>query len=320
MRPFYLAGGVAAAAAAGLAGWLMLAGQAPSPLAQPAAPPGPPPPAIAPAPLPAPPAAPVAATPPPPPDRSEADRSETDRSETDRSETDRPDPATGVRLDDPRHQACLVLAGSNPRAGLREAESLLRAGAEQAGEHCAAAANLALGQPAEAAARLERLGNATEAPSQLRAAWLAQAGQAWLMAGDATRAYSAATLALVLVPDDPDLLTDRAVAAATLNRPFDAIDDLNKVIDLDPARAEALVLRASAWRQAGRAELAADDIARALAIDPGNPEAFVERGMLRAASGDYASARGDFLRAAELAPGTPTEELARAQMAAIAGR
>jgi len=226
----------------------------------------------------------------------------------------------GVRIDDPRHLACLAQAASDPAAALREAGQLARSGAVDAGEHCAAAAHLALGEPGEAARRLERLGGGGQAPSQLRAAWLAQAGQAWMMAGDAQRAYGAATLALVLVPDDIDLLTDRAIASASLGRPFEAIDDLNRVVDLDPARAEAFVFRASAWRQAGRRDLAADDIARALALDPGNPEAFLERGMLRSAARDFANARGDFQRAAELAPGTPTEELARTQIEQISGR
>ena len=299
MRPFYLVGGVGVAAAAGVAAWLLLqpaepADSAAAPAIAAAPIPGPPQPAAV---LPAVPATPGAA-------ESPGGAEET----------------AGVRIDDPRHLACLAQASGDARAALRAAEQLERRGAMDAGEHCAAAAYLALGEPGEAARRLERLGSGAEAPSQLRAAWLAQAGQAWMMAGDAQRAFGAATLALVLVPDDIDLLIDRAIAVASLGRPFEAIDDLNRVIDLDPARAEAFVFRASAWRQAGRRELAADDVARALALDPGNPEAFLERGMLRSAARDFANARGDFQRAAELAPGTPTEELARAQIEAIAGR
>jgi len=293
MRLFYLAGGLAVAAAAAAGVWLMLAVPEEAP-AQPVQALTIPPPENPPQTAPTPPIALPAA--PPAEDTAE------------------------VRIDDPRHQACLALAGTDPAAAMREAEALRRRGAEDAGEHCAAAAHLAAGSPGEAARRLERLGSGGEAPSQLRAAWLAQAGQAWMMAGDSQRAYGAATLALVLVPDDPDLLIDRAIAAASLGRPFEAIDDLNKVIDLDPARADAFVFRASAWRQAGRRELAADDVARALALDAGNPEAYLERGMLRAAARDYANARADFTRAAELAPGSPTEELARAQLAAIAAR
>jgi tetratricopeptide (TPR) repeat protein len=284
MRVFYLAGGLGVAAAGGLAAWLLLAAR-PAPL-----------------PLPPPLAAPASAPAAPQPTARPAD-----------------DPAP-ARIDDPRHLACLAQAGTDPALALVTAEALGRAGAADAGEHCAAAAHLAAGRPAEAAVRLERLGATAEAPSQLRAAWHAQASQAWLMAGDAQRAYSAATLALVLVPDDLDLLTDRAIAAATLGRPFEAIDDFNRVIDLDPARAEAFVYRAGAWRQAGRAELAADDIARALAIDPGNPEAHLERGLLRLAAGDAPGARADLLRAADLAPGTPTEELARAELARVPAR
>lgn len=215
--------------------------------------------------------------------------------------------------------ACLALAGTDAAAALREAEAFLAAGGGEPrlkdwAEHCAASAQLALGQLEQAATRLERLGMAAGREPQDRASLLAQAGQVWLMAGDAARAYSTATLALVVTPDDVELLTDRAIALVSLGRHFEAIDDLNRVIDLDPARAEAFVFRAGAWRQAGRPDLAEDDIARALAIDPGNAEAYLERGLLRAAAGRAADARADWQRAAERAPGSPTEELARGQI------
>ncbi len=218
---------------------------------------------------------------------------------------------------DQRHTACLALAGTDAAAALREAEAFLAAGGGDAAEHCAASAQLALGQLEQAATRLERLGMAAGRDASDRASLLAQAGQIWLMAGDAARAHAAATLALVVTPDDIELLTDRAIALASLGRSFEAIDDLNRVIDLDPARAEAFVFRAGAWRQAGRPELAEDDIARALAIDPGNAEAYLERGFLRAAAGRAADARADWQRAAERAPGSPTEELARTQIESL---
>ena len=229
-----------------------------------------------------------------------------------------PPPPPPPPTPDQRHTACLALAGTDAAAALREAEAFLAASGEPHlkdwAEHCAASAQLALGQLEQAATRLERLGMAAGRDASDRASLLAQAGQVWLMAGDAARAYSTATLALVVTPDDIELLTDRAIALVSLGRNFEAIDDLNRVIDLDPARAEAFVFRAGAWRQSGRPELAEDDIARALAIDPGNAEAYLERGFLRAAAGRAADARADWQRAAERAPGSPTEELARTQI------
>lgn len=299
MRVLYLSLALLVAVGAGGYFWLADHGEPPPaelrPLAAPTPAPTPPAPAVAPIVLPPPPSA--AAAP--------------------------PAPATAEERE-ARHRACLTLAGTDAVAALRQAEAVLSANPRPSdpraldwAEHCAAAALLAMGELERAADMLERQGMAAGRPAAERASLLAQAGQVWLMAGDAERAFAAATLGLVITPDDVELLTDRAVAAASLGRNFEAIDDLNKVIDLDPARAEAFVYRAGAWRQAGRAELAADDIARALAIDPGNAEAYLERGLLRAAAGRPAEARADWQRAAERAPGSPTEELARRQIEAL---
>lgn len=295
MRVLYLSLGLVVAVGAGGYFWLADPSEAPPPPAELRPLSAPPPPAVAPILLPPPPNSTAAPAEPATPEAREA-----------------------------RHRACLTLAGTDAAAALRQAEAALAANPRPSdpraldwAEHCAAAALLSMGALDQAADLLERQGMAAGRPAAERASLLAQAGQVWLMAGDAERAFAAATLGLVITPDDVELLTDRAVAAASLGRNFEAIDDLNKVIDLDPARAEAFVYRAGAWRQAGRAELAADDIARALAIDPGNAEAYLERGLLRAAAGRPADARADWQRAAERAPGSPTEELARRQIEAL---
>jgi tetratricopeptide (TPR) repeat protein len=299
MRVLYLSLGLAVAVGAGGYFWLAHPGESPAPPAE-LRPLSAPTPAPGPAVLP-----PAIVMPPPPAPAATAEPSTPEAREA-------------------RHRACLTLAGTDSAAALRHAEAAIAAAprghdprALDWAEHCAAAALLAMGALEQAADRLERQGMGDGRPAADRASLLAQAGQVWLMAGDAERAFAAATLALVITPDDVELLTDRAVAAASLGRNFEAIDDLNRVIDLDPARAEAFVYRAGAWRQAGRAELAADDIARALAIDPGNAEAYLERGLLRAAAGRPADARADWQRAAERAPGSPTEELARRQIEAL---
>ena len=104
------------------------------------------------------------------------------------------------------------------------------------------------------------------------------------MAGEPDRALAAATLALSLSPDDPDLLIDRSVASGTLGRFADAVDDLSHALELDGKRPDALVLRAAAWRHEGHLDLAQDDVDRALTQDPENPEAYLERGISAAAS------------------------------------
>lgn len=122
MRPSYIVAGLAVAAAAAFAAWQF------QPPAREILPPQPPAPPIA-----------IAPAPPEPPP---------------------PSPPT----QDQRHTACLALAGTDAAAALREAETVLAAGGDPDGkdwaEHCAASAQLALGQLEQAATRLERLGMA----------------------------------------------------------------------------------------------------------------------------------------------------------------
>ncbi len=72
------------------------------------------------------------------------------------------------------------------------------------------------------------------APESLRAGVFDQAGQAWMLAGEPTRAYAAAGLALELRADDPDLLLDRAEAAGAAGWYDKAVADLDRVLAADP--------------------------------------------------------------------------------------
>lgn len=234
---------------------------------------------------------------PPRPAQPEISRAEVSRADVERAESD-------------AYGRCMALAMTTPEAAVAEATRWRQRGGGDAALHCEATARLGAGDGPGAAAQLEQLGRDGFAPREARAALLAQAGQIWLEAGDLDRAYGAATLALVLRPDEPDLLTDRAVIAASSGRFEEAIDDLTRVIDLRPFRAEAYVLRASAWRQAGQPALARDDLVRALARDPDNQEAWLESGFLRRDAADLRGARNDWERAVRIAPDTATAALA----------
>ena len=108
----------------------------------------------------------------------------------------------------------------------------------------------------------------TTAPAALRANVLDQAGQAWLLAGDPVRAYAAAGQAFALQPNDPELLLDRAEAAASARYFDQAIADLDHVLKADPDRIEALIYRASAYRALDRLDPALADVEKALARRP----------------------------------------------------
>ncbi|NKE48196.1 tetratricopeptide repeat protein [Roseomonas frigidaquae] len=227
-----------------------------------------------------------------------------------------PTPPEPPRLaNGPEFERCLLLLRSDPEAARSFAETWGREGGGEGARQCQALALLALGEPAAAAQRLETLATQSAASGPARAAVYAQATQAWLMAGDANRAYGAATLALTLSPEDVDLLVDRAVTLGSLSRYNEAIEDLDRALALDPERAEALVFRAAAYRHQDQVELAARDIERALAADPSNAEARLERGIIRQLRGDAAGAREDWEHAIALSPNSATADLAAQNLA-----
>ena len=113
-----------------------------------------------------------------------------------------------------RYQACLSEVEKFPKNAFEDAIQWGREGGGGPAEHCAASALMALGLYADAAKRLEALAQSEKKGPRLKAGILAQAGQAWLLADNATRAEAVATTALQLMPKAPALLIARARARA----------------------------------------------------------------------------------------------------------
>ena len=230
--------------------------------------------------------------------------------------------ATGKDYED-----CLAMLTADPAGAHGFAEAWEATGGGVGATHCLGLSEIALGNAETGAEMLEQLGAESSPPAvgaariaipgAARAIILGQAVQAWLMAGDAARAFGDATLALMLAPDDPDLLIDRSIAADTLERYQDAVADLDHALALDPRRVDALVYRAAAWRELGELARAEENIEEALALDPDNADALLERGILRQRYGDLSGARADWQRAEALAPNTPTSDLAEQNIALL---
>ncbi len=221
-----------------------------------------------------------------------------------------PRPAAAQQIDaEQEYLACLKLARSAPA----EAEASAKTWEEQGGagpaRHCRAVALARLGRFAEAAEMLERL--IDEVPTRMKAGVLTQAGQAWLMADDAERAFRAQTRALEFAPNDVELLIDRSITLAGLNRFWEAIDDLNRASDLARERPEIYVYRATAYRFVEAYDLALEDVNQALELDPSHPEALMERGILRYQEGDIRGARKDWQAVVDVAPNTPAAVAAK---------
>lgn len=213
-----------------------------------------------------------------------------------------------------RHGQCLAQAVAEPEAALDAALDWQAAepAAASAARHCAAVALIGLGAYAQAAAELEALASLAPDPTpEGRAALLAEAGNAWVLADDLTRAIALLDEAIALLPEAASLHVDRGLALALAGDFWGAVDDFNRAEDLDPERVDVLIYRATAYRYLEAWELAAADLERALSLSPGNPNALLERGQLRRAQGDLDAARQDFLAVLRFDAEGPLADAAR---------
>lgn len=216
-----------------------------------------------------------------------------------------------------RYERCVELTRRNAQEALNVSIAWQGSGGAGAAKHCTALALIALKRYPEAAAKLDLLGHENVGSAAERAAVFGQAGNVWLLAHRGGEATASLSSALALSPRDPDLLADRARAAALLGDWKAAEFDLSTALKLDPDRADVLVLRASARHAMGRKADARSDLEAALRIVPNYPEALVERGTLKLESGDAKGARADWQAAAIRAPGSAAGVTAQQRLNAL---
>jgi tetratricopeptide (TPR) repeat protein len=230
----------------------------------------------------------------------------------------KPGPPRAADADAETYAKCMKLAQDDPPAGRKLAQNWQQRSGGHPAEHCFAVSLIGLKQYKDGAARLESLAQGmVRAPAALRAEVLGQAAQAWLLAGDPARAYAADGMALGLLPDDPELLVDRAAAAGLAGWFDKAIADLDRVLQANPNRLDALIYRASANRALGRLDPALADVEAALKLAPGSAPALLERGNIRSLRGEVDGARADWVRVAALAPGTSAATAAKTNIGRI---
>jgi len=226
-----------------------------------------------------------------------------------------PMPAIAAELDHAREYArCMKLAPTKPDEAFEMASAWKGLGGGDAAEHCAAVALLYSGQMKYAARRLEVLAETIVAEPEFKGQILAQAGQAWLLHGDAPRAEAVLTEAVKLLRGRPAVLIDRAEARAALSDYKGAVEDLTNAISADPKMVDAYIFRASAYRYLDEMGKARADIEAALILAPDDPPALLERGILFRLAGNDDAARADWLRVLELDPDSEAGRLARANI------
>lgn len=204
--------------------------------------------------------------------------------------------ATGTEPPAQDYDTCVGLVESDAEAALSYARGWKEAVGPKAlaARHCEALALSALGRHNDAAIVMSEVALAMEsAPARDHAAAFAQVADAWSLAGDETRARVAIDQALALDPN-ADYLMQRANIRA-LAKDWDGVRlDTGEVLAELPTAADALALRASAYRNLGVPNAALEDANRALEIAPHNLSALLERGRVKAAQHDMVGARADW--------------------------
>ena len=179
---------------------------------------------------------------------------------------------------DQRHEACLESIATDAETAYEDALAWRGDGGGRRAKHCIAMALFALGQPDEAAFKLDALATAPDGGDDaMRANFYSEAANFWLESNEPERAYASASAGLKLAYDHLDLRVARARAYAATGRYDYAQTDLTSVLTLDPSRADALRYRADAHLQQGALEAAKSDIEAALSID----DTIVETALLR---------------------------------------
>lgn len=214
------------------------------------------------------------------------------------------------------YDACMRRAEKEPDAAYEDAMGWARArgGAEPA-LHCAAVSQFYAGRYRQAAEAFTDLAaRFRDRRTILRASLVAQAGRAWLAADEPDKAMAAFAAAIEIAPDAATFRIDRAEAQAAEGKYWEAIDDLNRAIEIDPRRGDAHALRAAAYRQVDAADLAMEDADSAVRLAPKLPEAWLERGILKRLKGDKDGARRDWREIFLLEPDGVAADTARANI------
>ena len=216
------------------------------------------------------------------------------------------------------YNACMALTRSAPGQAFEGAQVWEERGGGAAARHCGAVALFELEIYDEAAQRLEQLaGELGESNPHLAVEALGQAGLSWSLAGESEKANALLSKALEDAPKNLEILVDRGLVLASLERYWKAIDDFNLANELAPSRADVLVYRANAYRFVDAPELGLEDVERALALDPNYPEAYLERGNILQSLGEPDKARQDWLKVLSLAPEGSLAKAARDGLEAI---
>lgn len=139
--------------------------------------------------------------------------------------------------------------------------------------------------------------------------------------GHTDRALADYSEATRLAPHNAENFFERGLLLATRKREFGrAIADFDRVLDLQPDKVEALILRADAYRQMGNIAPALADLDKAIALEPTNQRAYFFRGLLNSRRGEKLLALADYDKAILYYPRYADALVSRSAIHAADGR
>lgn len=219
-----------------------------------------------------------------------------------------------------RFDRCVALARSDPAAARADAVRWSANGGAWFARQCAGLAYAQESNFTAAAGEFEAAAKAAEIAHDRRAAiYRAQAGNAWLAAGDFARARSNLDTALIagtlegLALGEAQL--DHARVLVALGEPEAARRDLDMALKTAGDDPLAWLLSATLARRDGDQIRAKTDIAEALRRSPDDASVQLEAGNIAALARDEAGARAAWAEAARLAPNAPAGKEALAALA-----
>lgn len=209
-----------------------------------------------------------------------------------------------------RYDKCIALATSDPDAGAAEAGRWRLAGGGLLARQCLGIAYANKGNWAGAAGEFEAAARAAEVAKDFRAAaFWAQSGNAWLAAGDPTRARAALDAAVaagtLTGQDRGEVYLDRARAQVAGKQLEGARVDLDLALTDAPADPLAWLLSATLARKMDDLPRAKKDIAEALKRSGDDASVQLEAGNIAALAGDADGAKAAWRQAASIAPDSP---------------
>lgn len=165
-------------------------------------------------------------------------------------------------------EKCLKRALRAPDEAVAEAESWMKKGGGDGARLCRAHAQFHRGEYALAAAEFAALAAKVGAGDRVHVTALhVKAGLSYSRANDHVRAEEQYSRALAFESQDPEIWVDRAAERASIERYWDAIDDLNRALTLMPDMTEALRMRGQALMKLGQDRKAWLDFQRAEVLD-----------------------------------------------------